>query len=196
VVWLAGQGLPQVSPCHLMSRSEIGTPIASSRQSSGPAGRPAMPGEAVHRHVSRPGLAQHRCTAASACQGELAHGSAPAGCPGPELSMGRAVFPARRSRRSSVRRGQIKAARVWPPQGPFGAVTTSRCPRSHPGRQSSSMMGWEARVWLPVPCHPSLTRSAVDGDHKTIEKASAAGSGRRQAPDMTGAMGFPPPQVL
>ena len=99
-------------------------------------------------------------------------------------------------RGSSVRSGQIKAGRVWPQQGPFGAVTASRCPRSHLGRQSSSMMGREARVWLPVPCHPWLTRSAVDGDRKTTEKASAAGSGRRQAPDMSGATGSTPPQGL
>ena len=99
MVWLAGQGLPQVSPCHLMSRSEIRTPIASSRLGSGSAGRPAMPGEAVHRRVSRPGLAQHRCTAASARQGELARGSAPAGRPGPELSGGRAVFGVKRPTR-------------------------------------------------------------------------------------------------
>ena len=89
MVWLAGKGLPQASPCELMTKPEICTPIASSRQSSGPAGRPAMPGEAVHRHVSRPGLAQHRSAAASACQGVLVHGSAPfPGWQSPELSRG------------------------------------------------------------------------------------------------------------
>ena len=99
MVWLAGKGLPQASPCELMTKPEICTPIASSRLGSGSAGRPVMPGEAVHRRVSRPGLAQHRSAAASACQGVLVHGSAPPGWQSPELSRGRAVFGVKRPTR-------------------------------------------------------------------------------------------------
>ena len=133
MVRLAGQGLPQVSPCHLMSRSEIGTPIASSRQSSGPAGRPAMPGEAVHRHVSRPGLAQHRCTAASACQGELARGSAPAGRPGPELSRGRSVFAVKRPTRIQCAARPNQSGACVAAAGPVRSRDRIKVPTVPPG---------------------------------------------------------------